>query len=259
MFLSLFYLQETKSWDAANLTLPGCVCYGSKFGLATLLVSNQFCTIKRSWTFEERCTAILFGTTLVMAAYAPDSSKDMEMYEAFLSGVLEVLRGGRRGGAREFHITRDLNVELGMMCTDEKDIEELNEMYGRSCWQGYDHDPGGFKKLTWYGIMKEFNCKATSTWSKCGRAKETAFTHRQLGDKRQEWKSQLDYIIGPRERDDDVDIHNDVKLWDTWDHYPIYGVIQEGKSAEHFPEKKRTKKLTGWRPRTEAQKIELKK
>ena len=27
----------------------------------------------------------------------------------------------------------------------------------------------------WYGIMEEFNCKATSTWSKCGRAKETAF------------------------------------------------------------------------------------
>ena len=44
-----------------------------------------------------------------------------------------------------------------MMCTDEKDIEELNEMYGLLCWQGYDKDPGGFKKLMWYGIMKEFN------------------------------------------------------------------------------------------------------
>ena len=42
------------------------------------------------------------------------------------------------------------------MCTDEKDIEEQNEMYGPLCWQGYVKDPGGWK-LMWYGIMKEFN------------------------------------------------------------------------------------------------------
>ena len=32
-------IQETKSWDVPNLTLPGYVCYGSEFGLAALLVS----------------------------------------------------------------------------------------------------------------------------------------------------------------------------------------------------------------------------
>ena len=78
---------------------------------------------------------------------------------------LKVLREGRRGGAKDFYITGDLNVELGMMCTDENDIEELTKMYGSMCWQGYDKDPGGFKKLMWYEIMKEFNCKASSTWS----------------------------------------------------------------------------------------------
>ena len=46
----------------------------------------------------------------------------MEMYEAFISSVLKVPREGRRGGAKVFYITGDLNVELGMMCTDEKDI-----------------------------------------------------------------------------------------------------------------------------------------
>ena len=70
----------------------------------------------------------------------------MEMYEAFISSVLKVLRGGRRGGAKGFYTTSDLNAELGMMCTDEKDLEELNEM----CWRGYDKDPG----IQWYGIMK---------------------------------------------------------------------------------------------------------
>ena len=38
-------------------------------------------------------------------------------------------------------------MELGMMCTDENDMEELSGLYGPRCWHGYDHDPGGFKKL----------------------------------------------------------------------------------------------------------------
>ena len=41
-----------------NLKLPGYVCYGSILWLATLMVSNQ-----RSWMFEKRCTAVLFGAS----------------------------------------------------------------------------------------------------------------------------------------------------------------------------------------------------
>ena len=141
------------------------VCHGGKVGLATLLASKQFCTTMRSWRFEDRCTAVLFGTTLEVAAYDPDSGEGMELYEAFISSVRRIEREGRR-------ITGDLNVELGLMCTDEKDIEELNEMYGLLCWQGYDHDPGSFKKLMWCGIMKESNCRASFTWSRCGRERE---------------------------------------------------------------------------------------
>ena len=40
-----FAIQETKSWDIPNGTLPGHVCYGSELWFATLLVSKQFCTI----------------------------------------------------------------------------------------------------------------------------------------------------------------------------------------------------------------------
>ena len=69
----------------------------------------------------------------MMVAYAPDSSKGMEMFEAFISSVHGVRREGRRGGARDFYITGDLDVELGMTCTDKKDIEEPNEMCGPSC------------------------------------------------------------------------------------------------------------------------------
>ena len=76
---TILSLQETKSWNVPNLELPGCVGCGSKLGFATLLVSKQFCTVKRSWKSEERCTAILFGTTMVMAVYAPDSKKRLEI------------------------------------------------------------------------------------------------------------------------------------------------------------------------------------
>ena len=60
----------------------------------------------------------------------------LEMYDVFIPSVTKVLREGRRGGAKEFYITRDLKVDLGLMCTDEKDIAEVNEMYGPLCWQG---------------------------------------------------------------------------------------------------------------------------
>ena len=45
------------------------------------------------------------------------------------------------------------------MCTDEKDIEELEEMYEPLCWQGYDKDPGGFEKLMWYEIIKRIQLR----------------------------------------------------------------------------------------------------
>ena len=86
--LVMFSILETKCWDVPNLELLGYVRHGSKFGFATLWVSKQFCTIQRAWRHEERCTAILFGSILVMAVYAQDSNKDMELYETCVSRVL---------------------------------------------------------------------------------------------------------------------------------------------------------------------------
>ena len=81
----------------------------------------------------------------MMAVYAPDCRKDLEVYETFILKVIKVLWEGRRGGAKEFYITGDLNAELGLLCADEDDVEELNEMYGPLCWQGCENDHGGFK------------------------------------------------------------------------------------------------------------------
>ena len=58
----------------------------------------------------------------------------------------------------------DFSVELGLLCTDDDDNDELNEMYGLLCWQDYERDPGGFKKLMWYGIMKDIKRGPVTSW-----------------------------------------------------------------------------------------------
>ena len=85
-----------------ELKLPRYVCYGSKFGLATLVVSDPIFKIKRSWRFEERCTAVFFGAVFVMTVCAPDCRKDLDEYETFIKNVTNILWWGSRGGANDF-------------------------------------------------------------------------------------------------------------------------------------------------------------
>ena len=73
--------------------------------------------------------------------------------------------------------------------------------------------------------MKEFDCKVSSTWSACGKVRAEAFTHRHSGKDRKEELWQLDYIIGPMRRNDEIYIHNERRLWATWNHHPIFARI----------------------------------
>ena len=193
----IFSTQEKRSWNVP--------------GVAWVCVLWQ-----QIWArYEERCTAVHFGTTLVMAFHAPGCGKDLGVRETFILNVPRVLREGRRGGAREFYSTGDLRVELGLLFTDEEDIEEFNEMCGPLCCQGCENHHGGFKKLMWYGIMKKFNCKATSTWSMCGRGREKAFNHQHFGEEGEEGKAKRDCIIRSRWKWDGTYVYNDEKVWDS--------------------------------------------
>ena len=208
---TIFSIQETKSWDVPNLSLPGYVWYGSKSGFATLLVSDQFCTIKRAWRFEERCTAILFGTTRVMAVYAPDSGKDWSRTRpASPASSASSVKGEERRCQKVLYHWRTQRGTGDYVYRRERH-RELNEIYGPFCWQVYDNDPGGYKKIMWYSIMKEFNCKVSSTWSNDDRAKDAVFTHRKQDDGGQGKLSQLDSIIGPKGRHDDCQTCNEGK------------------------------------------------
>ena len=105
-----------------NLELKG-LCYGNTNGYASLLVSDKFSTIKRSWETEERCTAILFGATMVMSENAPDSKKTWQCTKNASPVWLKISAKVVKGGARDFYIAVDINVELGLMCTDENGVE----------------------------------------------------------------------------------------------------------------------------------------
>ena len=85
--------------------------------------------------------------------------------------------------------------------------------------------------------MKEFDCEVSSAWSECGRVKAEAFTNRHLSPEKEEKISQLNCIIGPMRRNDEIHIHTARRLWATWDHYPIFARIQEEPYVKVFSTK----------------------
>ena len=62
--------------------------------------------------------------------YALDCRKDLDVHVTFLVNVTKMSRERRRAGAKDFFITGDFNVELGLLCPHEDDFDELNEMHG---------------------------------------------------------------------------------------------------------------------------------
>ena len=94
--------------------------------------------------------------------YAPDFGKDLVEYQKFVEEMTNSLLEGCRSGAKSFYIAGDLNIELGLPCTDGDDEGELSEICGPQCWQGCDADPGGFWKLMWHDMMNECICKTAS-------------------------------------------------------------------------------------------------
>ena len=95
--------------------------------------------------------------------------------------------------------------------------------------------------------MKEINCKISSTWSDDDRTKDSALRTGSIV--MEDGKlSQLDCIIGPEGRHH-CHICKEGKLWNSWDHHPIYVRIDEGRDAEQFA-RKRKKNGCGWAPKT---------
>ena len=80
-----------------------------------------------------------------MAFNTRDSGKDLEEREKFMEETTNILHEGRQAVAKRFYIAGDLDIELGLLCTVDYDVEELSDMYGPQCWQDCDADPRNFK------------------------------------------------------------------------------------------------------------------
>ena len=117
----------------------------------------------------------LFGTTLVVAVYAPDSSKDMELDEACVSSVLRVLREGCKGGAKK--VLYHWRSQRGS--GDDGYRRKRHRGAQQDIWTfmlaGVRPQSRQLQKIMWYSIMKEFNRRVSSTWSNDDRTKEGAY------------------------------------------------------------------------------------
>ena len=113
----------------------------------------------------------------------------------------------------------------------------------------HDKDPGGFKKkkIMWFGIIVEFYCKVSGTWSARGEGRAEAFTHRHFIPNKKEEISQLDCIIGPMRRNDEIFIHN------------ILCLREYKKRHTYEFSKNRTKCGRGWKSTTEDQSVKFHK
>ena len=107
-----------RSWNVPELKLPEYVCFGRKFGLAMLVVSDHFSKIRD-----------IGGSKREMYSRSFRSRSD--------DGRVRSLRMSPKSSGRDveqepkdFQITSDFNVELGLLFTDEDDNWELNEMDG---------------------------------------------------------------------------------------------------------------------------------
>ena len=103
--LVILALQETGSWNTEDLRVPESMVYGNKFGLTTLLISEQVSCVRRSWSSEERCVAELLGRTLVMGVDAPDSGNNIDWTRKGNDGICipnsEMPRNTRRDSRKD--------------------------------------------------------------------------------------------------------------------------------------------------------------
>ena len=118
-----------------------CRCLG-RIHRVLCVESVVYCT--EVMVCEEICTAVLFGSVMVVCVYALYSARGFEEYERFMRELMKMMTGGRKEGAKRFFVAGDLNIELEFFCMDEDD--EMKEIYAPKCGYGIDADLGGFKK-----------------------------------------------------------------------------------------------------------------
>ena len=107
-FPCFYALQETDNWKTSAMNVPGYTVYGTDHGRTAILCQREVDHFRHSWVDNERCTAILVGTTMLLSFYMPHSRYDGVDYIETSESVRAILTDGKREGAVDFFIGGDL-------------------------------------------------------------------------------------------------------------------------------------------------------
>ena len=163
----------------------------------------------------EGCTAILIGTLMVI------SSRQRSRFRQELQGVREVDADAEKGdvgrteGAGKTVIRGDLNGEMGLLCLEDGDVQEISMDRSAKC--GTEADHGGLKISMWLGILTDFNCKALSAWLSCDDQREKAVAHKKLGGKTDDQRGWIAFL--------DQGFAKGRATFTRRPHYAVHGVI----------------------------------
>ena len=90
------------------MNVPGSIAYWIDHGRTAILCPREVNHFRRSWVDNERCTAILVGSTMLLSVYMPRSGRDEVDYIEALGSVRATLMEGKRMVAVDFFHRRRL-------------------------------------------------------------------------------------------------------------------------------------------------------
>ena len=97
----IYALQETDHWTTSAMNVPGFIVQGTGHGRKAILCQREVNHFRRSWGDNERCTAILVGSTMLLSVYKPRSGCDeVEYIEALESVRATPMEGKKKHGGR---------------------------------------------------------------------------------------------------------------------------------------------------------------
>ena len=146
------------------MNVPGFIVFGTDRGRTAILCPREVNHFRRSWVDNERCTAILVGSTMWLSVCMPHSDREEMDYIEVLESVRVTLTEGKRESAVDFFIGGDLNIELklGLVDDENRDLDRIDwyRMYGPECEGTADDIIAYEKKLRWFHFFKK---KKTTT------------------------------------------------------------------------------------------------
>ena len=98
-------LQETDNLMTSAMNVAGYIVYGNDLGRTAILCPREVNHFRRSWIDNERCTAIMVGSTMLLSVYIY-ICRTVAVMRRTASRLWRRLTEGKKAGAVDFFIWR---------------------------------------------------------------------------------------------------------------------------------------------------------